>query len=250
MSAVPGSEPAAHPPTHSPSWRHRFRTVLLAGLLFVAPVFITLYVLRVLFFFMDGIFAPLIDRALRQLFPDSSIHIPGLGILLTLAVVLFLGWLSTNLVGRRLLDSVEAFLLRVPVVKSVYGATKGVLEAVSHDQAEAFKRVVLVEYPRLGVFSIGFVTGASSRWPMADPRADEELVPVLIPRTPNPLSGYIVLVPPRQVIECAISVEEGVRMVVSGGILPPEALLAQARLPRPLQEGTAEMELEDAVLPR
>ncbi|HYG65222.1 MAG TPA: DUF502 domain-containing protein [Thermoanaerobaculia bacterium] len=248
MSAVPGLEPPAHP--HSPSWRHRFRTVLLAGLLFVAPVFLTIYVLRVLFLFMDGIFAPLIDRTLRQVFPESAIHIPGLGILLTLAVVLFLGWLSTNLVGRRLLDSVEAFFLRVPVVKSVYGATKGVLEAVSHDQAEAFKRVVLVEYPRLGVFSIGFVTGAPSRWPMADPRADEELVPVLIPRTPNPLSGYIVLLPPRQLIECAITVEEGVRMVVSGGILPPESIQSQLRSPRsPLPEA-AEKELEDAALPR
>lgn len=245
MSAASGSEPSSH--HHPHSWRHRFRTVLLAGLLFVAPVFLTIYVLRVLFLFMDGIFAPLIDRTLRQVFPDSSIHLPGLGILLTLAVVLCLGWLSTNVVGRRLLDSVEAFLLRIPVVKTVYGATKGVLEAVSHDQAEAFKRVVLVEYPRLGVFSIGFVTGSPSRWPMADLRADDDLVPVLIPRTPNPLSGYIVLVPPRQLIECAISVEEGVRMVVSGGILPPEAIQVLARQPRPAQAAVEE-ELEDAAL--
>ncbi len=207
-------------------WRHRLRNVLLAGLLILAPVYLTAYVLVLLFRLMDGIFAPLIDRALGTFIGERGIHIPGLGILLTLTVVLFLGWLSRRVVGRRILASVEGFIRRIPIARSVYGATKGVLEAVSRDQADAFKRVVLVEYPRRGLYGIGFVTGTSGRWAGADPRLDEELIPVFVPTTPNPTSGFLLLVPPGEIIDCLMTVEEGIRMVVSGGILQPETLFA------------------------
>jgi uncharacterized membrane protein len=213
-----------HPPHH---WRARLRTLLLGGLLILAPAYLTIYVLMILFRFMDGIFAPLIDRTLSMALERPGTHVPGLGILLTLLVILFLGWLSTGVVGRRMIDSVEAFIRRIPVAKSVYGATKGVLVAVSRDQADAFKRVVLVEYPRLGTYGIGFVTGGPARWG-AGPAAGE-LIPVFVPTTPNPTSGYLLLVPQRELIECPITIEEGVRMIVSGGILPPEMIVAQAR---------------------
>ena len=213
-----------HHPHH---WRSRLRTLLIGGLLILAPAYLTVYVLVLLFRFMDGIFAPLVDRALSTFFEEPDIHIPGLGIVLTLAVILFLGWLSTGVVGRRIIDSVEAFVRRIPVARSVYGATKGVLEALSRDQADAFKRVVLVEYPRLGTYGIGFVTGGPARW-SASPH-DKELVPVFVPTTPNPTSGYLLLVPPRELIECPMTVEEGIRVVVSGGILQPELILSQER---------------------
>jgi uncharacterized membrane protein len=212
---------------HPHPFRSRLRNLLLGGLLILAPAYLTVYVLVLLFRFMDGIFAPLIDKTLSTLFDKPGIHIPGLGILLTLLVILFLGWLSTGVVGRKIIDSVEAFIRRIPLARSVYGATKGVLEAVSRDQADAFKRVVLVEYPRLGTYGIGFVTGNPARWG-ASPR-DEELIPVFVPTTPNPTSGYLLLVPEREIIECPITIEEGVRMVVSGGILQPELITAQIR---------------------
>ncbi|HET9228937.1 MAG TPA: DUF502 domain-containing protein [Thermoanaerobaculia bacterium] len=207
--------------------RSRLRTLLIGGLLILAPAYLTVYVLVLLFRFMDGIFAPLIDKTLATVFEEPGIHIPGLGILLTLSVILFLGWLSTRVLGRRIIDGVEAFIRRIPVAKSVYGATKGVLEAVSRDQADAFKRVVLVEYPRIGTYGIGFVTGGPARW--SENPHDMELVPVFVPTTPNPTSGYLLLVPPREIIECPVSIEEGIRMVVSGGILQPELILDQER---------------------
>jgi uncharacterized membrane protein len=200
------------------------RNLLLAGLLILAPVYLTIYVLILLFRFMDGIFAPLIDRTLGILIGERGIHIPGLGILLTLVVILVLGWLSRRVLGRRILGAVESFIRRIPVAKSVYGATKGVLEAVSRDQADAFKKVVLIEYPRRGLWGIGFVTAAAGRWTAEDPRLDDELIPVFVPTTPNPTSGYLLLVPPREIVECLITVEEGIRMVVSGGILQPAAI--------------------------
>jgi uncharacterized membrane protein len=219
--------PEPSPLHHPHPWRSRLRTLLLGGLLILAPAYLTVYVLLLLFRFMDGIFAPLIDKTLSTLFEEPGIHIPGLGILLTLLVILFLGWLSTGVLGRRMIDSVEAFIRRIPVARSVYGATKGVLEALSRDQADAFKRVVLIEYPRIGTYGIGFVTGGPARW-SASPH-DMELVPVFVPTTPNPTSGYLLLVPPREIIECPVTVEEGIRMVVSGGILQPELILDQER---------------------
>ncbi len=222
-------EPGPHPHLHhAHPWRTRLRNLLFAGILILAPVYLTAYVLLILFRFMDGIFAPLIDRTLSIFFERPGIHIPGLGIVLTLLVILFLGWLSTGVLGRRIIAAMEGFIRRIPIAKSVYGATKGVLEAVSRDQAEAFKRVVLIEYPRTGLYGIGFVTGGPAYWSAGDdPRAQEELVPVFVPTTPNPTSGYLLLVPEREMIECPISVEEGVRMIVSGGILQPERILAQ-----------------------
>lgn len=230
---MPVKQEPSHPehlplhPHHPHPLRSRLRNLLLGGLLILAPAYLTVYVLLLLFRFMDGIFAPLIDKTLSTFLEQPGIHIPGLGILLTLLVILFLGWLSTGVVGRRIIDGVEAFIRRIPVVRSVYGATKGVLEAVSRDQADAFKRVVLVEYPRRGIYGIAFVTGGPSRWGPAP--HDEELISVFVPTTPNPTSGYLLLVPQRDLIECPMTIEEGVRMVVSGGILPPPMIVAQTR---------------------
>lgn len=223
-------DPVAH---HHPHWQARLRNLLIAGLFILAPVYLTIYVLVLLFRFMDGIFAPLIDRTLGTFLGEQSIHIPGLGIVLTLTVVLFLGWLSRQVLGRRILDSVESLIRRIPIAKSVYGATKGVLDAVSRDQADAFKRVVLVEFPRKGIYAIGFVTGTASRWSEGDPRLDEDLIPVFIPKTPNPTGGFLLLVPPREILDCTLTVEEGIRMIVSGGILQPQTV---QRTPAPEPE--------------
>jgi len=187
----------------------------------LVPVTLTVYVLLAIFHFMDGIFAPLIDRFIGIWVPKA--HIPGLGLLLTLLVILLLGWLSTNVFGRRVIQMFERLIARIPVAKSIYAATKSVLEAVSLDQTEAFKRVVLIEYPKKDLFAIAFVTNRA-RWPQVDPRT-EDLLLVFLPTTPNPTSGFLLLVPRQEAIDLPITVEEGVRLVISGGILKPESLL-------------------------
>ena len=240
MSRTPGPDPVPH---HHHHWRTRLRNLLIAGLLILAPVYLTIYVLVLLFRFMDGIFAPLIDRTLATFLGERSLHIPGLGIVLTLVVILFLGWLSRQVVGQRILHGIENLIRRIPIAKSVYGATKGVLEAVSRDQADAFKRVVIIEYPRKGIYGIGFVTGSAARWGH-DPQV-EEMVPVFVPTTPNPTSGYLLLVPQREILECPMTIEEGIRMVVSGGILQPKAIMEQQQQP----VRAPEPELEPAALP-
>lgn len=229
--SAPIPSPSSPPVKHHPSRRSRLRNILLAGLLILAPVYLTIYVLILLFNFMDGIFAPVIDRAIGAFLGERGVHIPGLGLALTLLVVVVLGWLTTTVLGRRLIEGFEGFIRRIPVAKSIYGATKGVLEAVSRDQADAFKRVVLVEYPRRGIYGIGFVTNSSMRWFTGTGTA--ELLPVFVPTTPNPTSGFLLLVPPEEVIECPISVEEGIRMIVSGGILQPEMIPVPREVPEP-----------------
>lgn len=211
-----------HPPDtppQPPHWRARLRRLLVTGLLILAPVALTVFVLVQLFQWMDGIFAPLVNRILAVIF-ERPIHVPGMGLLLTFLVVLLLGWLSTRVAGRRLLRWMESLIRKVPVAKSIYGATKGILEAVSRDQAEAFKRVVLIEYPKSNLFAIGFVT-SGTRWGHLDQRLADVLL-VFVPTTPNPTSGFLLLVPRGEAIELPITVEEGVRMVISGGILQPQ----------------------------
>lgn len=222
------SGPSVHPPDippQHPNWRARLRRLLVTGLLILAPVALTVFVLVQLFQWMDGIFAPLVDGILAATL-ERPVHIPGLGLLLTFLVVLLLGWLSTRVAGRRVLRWMEGLIRRVPVAKSIYGATKGILEAVSHDQAEAFKRVVLVEYPKANLFAIGFVT-SGSRWGHVHERLADLLL-VFVPTTPNPTSGFLLLVPRAEAIELPMTVEEGIRMVISGGILQPEVRLPGA----------------------
>lgn len=192
--------------------------MLLAGLLILVPAALTLYVLLALFRLMDGFFGPLVDRGLQVFIPNA--HVPGLGLVMTLVVVLVLGWLSTNVAGRRLIAFFERGIQRVPVGRTIYASTKGVLEAVSKDQGEAFTRVVLIEYPKNDLFVLGFVT-RGARWGGVDPRA-EDLLLVFVPTTPNPTSGFLLLVPRAEAIPLPISVEAGIRMVISGGILLPD----------------------------
>lgn len=230
----PQSSPEGHP-----SWRRRLRRILLTGLVILVPAAITVYVLILLFRFMDGIFAPVINRAVCLTFKGPTagcgdFHIPGLGLVMTLLVIFLLGWLSTSVGGRKGIQALERVIGRIPIAKSVYGATKGVLEAVSRDQAEAFKRVVLVEYPKARIYVLAFVTGGA-RWPSLH-EATSDLLLVFVPTTPNPTSGFLLLVPREEAIPVPISVEEGIRMVISGGILVPdvEAILASRRPPQPV----------------
>lgn len=215
-----GPIPPALPARHHAGWRGRLRRMLVTGVLILIPVAVTGFVLVQIFRFMDGIFAPVVSRVLgRILGAEAPVHVPGLGMLLTLLLILLLGWLSTKVAGRRLLRSGERVLLRLPVAKSIYGATKGILEALSKDQTDAFKRVVLIEYPKKDLFALGFVTGGA-RWGRVNERLGDLLL-VFVPTTPNPTSGFLLLVPRNEAIDLPITVEEGVRMVISGGILLP-----------------------------
>ncbi len=198
-------------------WRTRIRRNLLTGLVILVPAALTAFILVKIFTWGDSIFGRYIHKALDPYLP--GIRLPGLGFVVTVLAVFLLGWLSTSVVGRRLIQATEQLICRIPVAKSVYSATKGILEALSLDQREAFKRVVLIEYPKQNLYAIAFVTGGA-QWPSVHQNTADLLL-VFVPTTPNPTSGFLLLVPRHEAIDLPISVEEGVRMVISGGILLP-----------------------------
>lgn len=197
----------------------RLRTAFFTGLIVIVPIVFTYWIVLWLFNLADGLLAGFLD-VLGRVFPGFRLNIPGLGAVLTLLIIVGTGALATNLLGRRLIRLGEDLLLRLPVVRSVYQTMKQITDALLTPNHAAFKQVVLVEYPRTGVWSVGFITGEMGGGVRT--HAGEDVVNVFIPTTPNPTSGFLIIVPRRQVTFLPISVEEGLKLVISGGVLIPK----------------------------
>jgi len=145
--------------------------------------------------------------------------LPGLGLVLALLVLVATGALAANFLGRRLVAAWEAVLRRVPVVRSVYGAVKQVAETLFSARGQSFRKVLLVEYPRRGCWTLAFLTGDAA--PEVERRTGEPMVSVFVPTTPNPTSGFFLMVPRREVVELEMSVDEGLRLLLSMGVVAP-----------------------------
>jgi uncharacterized membrane protein len=146
-------------------------------------------------------------------------NIPGLGILLTLIVLVLTGMLAANFVGRRFVTFSEGILHRIPLVRTIYSAAKNFAEVLFTDTSESFKKVLLIEYPRKGVYSLCFQTSADLEEIQA--RTSEDVICVFVPTTPNPTSGFILMVPTSGAIELDMDVESALKMVVSLGVVVP-----------------------------
>lgn len=192
----------------------RMRRILLAGLLVLGPAAVTGVVLVWLFRSLDGVLGPAMTELVGR-------PIPGLGLLATIVIVFLLGLVSRNVLGKRLVGGTERLIRRVPVARFLYHSTKEVFSSLTEKPADSFKQVVLLEYPRQGIWSVGFVTGSIAALDAAGPEAD--LLTVFMPSTPNPTSGFLVLAPRAEAKELPITVEQGVRLVISGGILRPDS---------------------------
>ena len=193
------------------------RRYIVAGLLVWVPLGVTLFVLN--------LFVGIMDQTLLLLPPDYrpenilGFHIPGLGIVLTVVVLIVTGVLAANLLGRRLVHFSESLLNRIPLVRTVYSAAKNFAEVLFTDTNQAFKKVLLIEYPRKGVYSLCFQTSTDLEEIQA--RTREDVICVFVPTTPNPTSGFILMVPLRDVIELEMDVESALKMVVSLGVVVP-----------------------------
>ncbi len=202
-------------------WK-RLRNYFLAGVIVLLPVIGTFYVLRAVFSFLNGLTGGIVKNVRFFGYPT-----PGLGVLLTLAVVLLVGLLANIWLGRRLLSWAESLFLRTPLVRGVYGTIKQIVDAFTKSNQTAFKRVVMVEWPRQGMYTVAFVTGETRR-PQNGAAAGAggggnggKFVNVFVATTPNPTSGFLMLVPEDQVIPTDLSVEDGMKMVISGGVISP-----------------------------
>jgi uncharacterized membrane protein len=196
----------------------RLRRYLVAGLLVWLPVGVTVLVFKVLLDLMDQLLF-LVPIAYR---PEALLgfRVPGLGAVLALVVLFATGVLGANLLGRRLVATYEALLGRIPLVRSVYGGVKNFVSVVLSDTGKSFRKVLLIEYPREGVYRIAFETSDAVREIAA--LTGRDVVTAFVPTTPNATSGFLVFVPREDVIELSMSVEDALKMIVSLGVVIPD----------------------------
>ena len=197
----------------------RLRTYFLAGILITAPISITFYLAWLFINFVDSKVTPLIPIKYN---PETYLPFgtPGLGLVIVFAVLTLTGALTAGFVGRLYLRTTERLLNRMPVIRGFYSAIKQILETVLAQKSNAFREAVLVEYPRRGIWAIAFITGRTQG--EVQNLMEEDCINIFLPTTPNPTSGFLLFVPKKELTPLSMSVEEALKMVISGGIVTPE----------------------------
>ncbi|OWZ83065.1 DUF502 domain-containing protein [Natranaerobius trueperi] len=193
----------------------KIRNYFFAGVIVLLPLVSSLYIFWVLFRWLDN----LVETPVN-LIPWEG---PGAGIISAVIIILITGVLATNLVGKKIVYLADILFTRVPFIRNIYTAIKQLLDTFTNlEKKTSFKRVVMLEYPRKGCYVIGFATGDSRGEPQI--KTNEELMSIFIPTTPNPTSGILVMVPKQEITFLAMTVEEGLKFVVSGGVVTPELI--------------------------
>jgi len=193
------------------------RKYLIAGLLVWLPLAATVVIIKLVIDLLDKIILLLpVDYRPESLFGFS---VPGFGLILAIGVLILTGMLAANLLGRQLVKLWEGILSRIPIVRNIYNAVKQISSTVLTSQGKSFRKVVLAEYPRKGIWSIGFLTNENVALDCRDIQA--EMVAVFLPTTPNPTSGFILLFAKDDLIELDMSVEEGFKFIISIGVVVP-----------------------------
>lgn len=198
----------------------RLRNYLIAGILITAPIGITVYVAWAVITSVDDAVTALIPASYN---PNTylPVSVPGVGLLALLGALTLVGFLTTNYLGRLLVRTGERILNRMPIVNSVYSAVKQLFESVLSERTRSFSEVVVVEFPRKGMWTVGLVVGEA--FGDISGKIGQTVYNVFVPTTPNPTSGYLVFVPRAEMIRINMTVEECMKMIVSGGIVMPPA---------------------------
>jgi uncharacterized membrane protein len=199
----------------------RFRRYIIAGLLVWLPLAVTYQLLKFVVGQMDRWLDSFLAWLPASYHPDQvlGIAIPGLGVIFTFLLLVITGMLAANFVGRAFVNGWESLLDRIPVVRAVYSAVKKFAEMVFSDSSRSFKNVLLIQYPREGLYSLAFQT--SDELGEVQGRTGEEVICTFVPTTPNPTSGFIIIVPKRDVIVLDMEVDEALKMIISLGVVVP-----------------------------
>lgn len=194
------------------------RKYFISGLLVWLPIVVTVLVIK----FLVDVLSKSLLLLPTQFQPDYLLgfHVPGIGVILTLAVILTTGLLAANFIGKRLVDFGDAVMGRIPVVRSVYTGVKQVTQTLFSPGGQSFRKVLLVEYPSAGIWTIAFQTGHVSTEIQSALHA-EQMVSYFVPTTPNPTSGFLMMTPKSKVIELDISVDQALKFVISLGVVQP-----------------------------
>jgi uncharacterized membrane protein len=221
-SAAPGA------PKGGKGFAARMRAYFFAGILVTAPIAIS--------FYLAWIFVNFVDNQVSRLFPAKynpetylPFATPGLGVLMAVLVLVFIGWIAASFLGRFFHRTLDRFVVQLPVIRNIYGTVKQIFETVLAQRSNAFREAVLVEYPRRGMWAIGFITGRTEG--EVQNLTEQETVNIFLPTTPNPTSGFLLFMPRRDVVPLTMTVEEAIKMVISGGIVtPPDRRSPDAKL--------------------
>jgi uncharacterized membrane protein len=191
--------------------KKKLKSYFLSGLLVFVPIVITILVLKAIFSFLDSLFLPYLK-------PYFGYWLPGIGILIILVMIYLTGILATNYLGRKFFQLGEKLVLNIPLVKSIYGSVKQILSTFSLQENQVTKKVVMIEYPKENVWSIGLVNGE-----IIHPQTRQEMFNILIIAAINPASGFLIIVPKEKAIILDITIEDAMKWIVSGGIITPES---------------------------
>jgi len=192
------------------------RSRFVSGILVVVPLILTFVLLKALVEFIDGLLRPLLVSI-----SGHTYDFPFAGVIITLALILLTGILTTNVIGSKLVKLWDRQLLRIPIVNFVYGSAKQLVQALSIPQSKSFKSVVLIEYPRRGAYMLAFLVNETS---LEYDDKGQKLLSVFIPSSPAPISGFVALFPENEIILLDMTVEQGIRFLVSGSIISPAVI--------------------------
>ncbi|MDD3148400.1 MAG: DUF502 domain-containing protein [Candidatus Riflebacteria bacterium] len=191
----------------------QIRKYLLTGVLVLVPFVVTLYIMYAIFQITDGLLGVAVSNALGY-------RVPGMGLILTALICVSVGMIAQNYFGRRLISGIDASLEQIPVVRSLYNGIKQVADVFVRNNRGEFKRVVMLEYPKENSWVIGFVT-ADFVLPTRSDRLEDDLVSVFVPTTPNPTSGFMLILSKRMIIDTHMDIEDAMKVVISGGLVQP-----------------------------
>lgn len=213
-----GPEPVLIMPAARPRLITRMRNYFLTGIVVTAPISLTIYLTWQLIGWIDHQVTPLVPAKYN---PETYLpfSLPGLGLVIMVVFLTFIGFLTANIFGRTLIGLGERLVNRMPIVRSVYNAFKQILETVLQSSSQSFRQVVMVEYPRREIWALAFVT-AETEGEIAN-KLDDDLLSIFVPTTPNPTSGFLLVVPRRDVILLDMSVEDAAKFIISAGVIVP-----------------------------
>lgn len=213
------------------SWASSLRSNFLTGLIIIAPITLTAWLMWSVVGWIDSRVWSIVPdtyqphryvQTLYNIQLNDQIDIRGVGLVVFLVFTIFIGWLGKGFVGRSLLRYGESLVERMPVVRTVYGSVKQIAETVFNQKNSSFDKACLIEYPRKGIWAIGFIaTSARGEIEKYSPK-DDHLVSVFVPTTPNPTSGFMLFLPSKDINELAMSVEEAAKLVISAGLVYPD----------------------------
>jgi len=214
------NSPFDHEPQRRPSLLARLRSSFLTGLVVIAPVGLTIWLILTVVSWIDGFVLPLVPATIQ---PEKyiGINLRGVGVIFFLIFTVIVGWIAKGLIGRSMILFAERLVDRMPVVRSIYSGIKQISETVFAQSERSFEKACLIQYPRKGIWAIGFISTTAKGEVAERAETSGQLIGVFVPTTPNPTSGFLLFFPEEDVIELDMTVEEAAKLVISAGLVYP-----------------------------